>query len=139
LLFALTLFVAFNASAQLQVDNAWTRATPPGAKVAVGYMVIRNASAAPDRLVGASSAAAARVETHVTRKDGDIMRMRPVKGYDIPPRGSFELKPGAAHLMFVDIRQPFSEGERIPVRLQFENAGEVRVEFHVSPLGGHKH
>jgi periplasmic copper chaperone A len=139
LLLAVVLLVSFKALAQVKVEAAWTRATPPGAKTAVGYLVIRNPSAVPDRLVGGSSAAAARVETHVTRKDGDIMRMRQVQGYDIPAKGSVELKPGGAHLMFVDIKQPFKEGERIAVRLQFEKAGEVRVEFHVSPLGGHKH
>jgi periplasmic copper chaperone A len=139
LLFALVLLISFKAFAQVQIEHAWTRATPPGAKTAVGYLVIRNASSMPDRLVGGSSAAAARVETHVTRKDGDIMRMRQVEGYDIPAKGSFELRPGGAHLMFVDLKQPFKEGERIPVTLNFEKAGEVRVEFHVARLGVHKH
>ena len=136
----LTLLLAASpAFSQVQVEGAWTRATPPGAKTAVGYLVIRNASSTPDRLVGGSSPAAARLETHVTLKDGDVMRMRQVEGYDIPAKGRFELKPGAAHLMFVDIKRPLKEGERIPAILRFEQAGEVRVEFHVSPLGGHKH
>jgi periplasmic copper chaperone A len=133
-LFALCVFVSFEALAQVHIENAWTRATPPGAKTAVGYLVIRNASAAPDRLVGGSSAIAARLETHVTLKDGDIMRMRQVKGYEIPAKGSLELKPGGAHLMFVDIKRPFKEGERIPAILSFEKAGEVRVDFHVGRL-----
>ena len=135
LLALVLLLVASPALSQMKVEDAWTRATPPGAKTAVGYLVIRNASAVPDRLVGGSSAAAARVETHVTRKDGDIMRMRQVQGYDIPAKGSFELKPGGAHLMFVDIQQPFREGERIAAVLRFEKAGEVRVEFQVARLG----
>jgi copper(I)-binding protein len=101
-------------------------------------MIIRNKASAADRLVGASSPAAARVETHVTSKDGEVMRMREVKGYDVPAGGSFELKPGGAHLMFVDIRQPFKAGERIPATLRFEKAGEVRVEFRVEALGGPK-
>jgi periplasmic copper chaperone A len=135
----LLLVVPLTAFAQVKIENAWTRATPPGAKTAVGYLVIRNPSATPDRLVGGSSSAAARVETHVTLKDGEVMRMRQVKGYDIPAHGSFELKPGGAHLMFVDIKQPFKEGERIAATLKFEKAGEVRVEFHVGRLGAHKH
>ena len=110
-----------------------------GAKVAAGYMTIRNKAASADRLVGVASAAAARVETHVTVRDGDIMRMREVQGYDIPAGGSFELKPGGPHLMFVDIKQPFREGERIPVTLEFEKAGQVRVEFPVARLTGQRH
>ncbi|MGQ0651012.1 MAG: copper chaperone PCu(A)C, partial [Betaproteobacteria bacterium] len=98
--FLLTLMlVGANALAQVEVERAWSRATPGAARVAVGYMVLRNQAAAPDRLVSASSPAAERVETHVHVKEGDVFRMREVKGYDIPAKGSFELKPGGAHLM----------------------------------------
>jgi copper(I)-binding protein len=105
-------------------------------------MVLRNKAASADRLVSVASPAAARVETHVTLKDGEVMRMREVKGYDVPAGGSFELKPGGPHLMFVDIKQPFKQGDRIPATLKFEKAGEVAVEFRVERLGapmGHGH
>ena len=137
LLFAL--FAATPAVAQIQIENAWARATPPGAKIAAGYMVIRNQSAIPDRLIEASSPAAERVETHVTVKEGDIFRMREVKGYEIPARGSFELKPGGAHLMLVNIKAPFKEGEKVPLTLRFERAGEVRTELQVGRLGASAH
>ena len=39
-------------------------------------MTIRNKSAQPDRLIGGSSPVAAKVETHVHIKDGEILRMR---------------------------------------------------------------
>ncbi|MGH8669281.1 MAG: copper chaperone PCu(A)C [Burkholderiales bacterium] len=135
----LLLFAAAPAFSQVQIEKPWTRATAPGAKVAAGYMIMRNKSASADRLVAISSPAAARVETHVHIRDGDIVRMREVKGYDVPAGSSFELKPGGAHLMFVDIRRPFKEGERIPATLKFEKAGELRVEFHVGRLTGHGH
>jgi hypothetical protein len=123
------------AVAQIKIDNAWARATAPGAKIAAGYMVIRNGGATADRLIGVSSPAAEKVETHVTVKDGDVFRMREVKGYDIPPKGSFELKPGGAHLMFVNIKAPFKEGQNVPASLKFERAGEVKIEFRVGRLG----
>jgi len=146
-LLSLLLFVAMPAWAQVSVEKPWARATAPGAKVAGGYMLIRNAGAAPDRLVSASSPAAERVETHVHIEEGGVMKMREVKGYDVPAGGSFELKPGGAHLMFMEIRKPFVEGEKIPVTLKFEKAGEVKTEFHVGRLAapssskghGHKH
>jgi len=131
------------ALAQVEVEGPWSRATAPGARVAAGYMVLRNKSGAPDRLLGASSPAARKVETHVTVRDGDIMRMREVKGYEIPAGGTFELKPGGPHLMFVDVRQPFKEGDVIPVTLRFESVGEKKVEFRVGrgagPAPAHKH
>jgi copper(I)-binding protein len=127
------------ANAQITVQEAWMRATPPGAKIAAGYLVIRNAGAA-DRLVGASSAAAERVETHVTVREGDIMRMREVKGYDVLANGTLELKPGGAHLMFVNLKAPLKEGTTVPATLRFQRAGEIKVELQVRPLaGGERH
>ena len=136
--FALCAFtaVSFSLHAQVEIENPWARATAPGAKVGAGYFTIRNKSDKADRLVGASSAAAARVETHVVEKQGDVMRMREVKGYEVPAKGSFELKPGGPHLMLVDIRRQLKEGEKVPVVLRFQNAGEVKAELEVRPLGG---
>ncbi len=126
--------VASPAIAQITVSDAWTRATAPGAKIAAGYMTLRNASKTPDKLVAASSPAAQKVETHVTVKDGDIYRMREVKGYDIPAGGTFELKPGGAHLMLVNVTAPLKEGDKVPLTLRFERAGEVKTELHVGRL-----
>lgn len=145
-LLALILFAAFPVQAQMQIEKSWARATPPGARVAGGYMLIRNAGAAGDRLVSASSPASARVELHVHINDNGIMRMRQVAGYDVPAKGSFELKPGGAHLMFMDIKRPFKEGDTVAVKLRFEKAGEMSTEFRVGgigqtavPAGQHKH
>jgi periplasmic copper chaperone A len=139
---ALLSLVSTSVFSQVSIENAWSRATAPGARVGAGYFTIRNKSAAPDRLVGASSPAAARVETHVIEKQGEVLRMREVKGYAVPAKGSFELKPGGAHLMLVDIKAPLKEGDRVPLTLKFEKAGEVSVQLRVEPLGatpGHMH
>jgi copper(I)-binding protein len=145
-LFFALLFLAMPAWAQVQIDKPWTRATPPGATVGGGYMTIRNAGAA-DKLVGAATPVAGKVELHTHVNDNGVMRMREVKGgYDVPAKGSFELKPGGAHLMFMNLKTPLKEGDKVPVTLKFEKAGEVKAEFQVGGLGGssapamqHKH
>ena len=134
--------IASPALAQITIADAWSRATAPGAKIAAGYMTIRNASRTPDKLMSASSPAADKVQTHVTVKEGDIFRMREVKGYDIPAGGAFELKPGGAHLMLVNIKAPLKEGDKVPFTLRFERAGELKTELHVGRLtdtGKHGH
>jgi periplasmic copper chaperone A len=138
MLLLMAALAAAPAWAQVTVENAWMRATPPGAKIAAGYLTIRNAGAA-DRLLGVSSPVAERVETHVTVREGDILRMREVKGYDVPASGTLELKPGGSHLMFVNIKAPFKEGTSVPATLRFERAGEIKVEFQVRPLAGGEH
>ena len=131
--------VAAPAMAQIKVEDAWSRATPPGAKIAAGYLVVHNSGSAADRLVSVSSPAAEPVETHITVREGDISRMREVKGYEIPANGMFEAKPGGAHLMFVNIKAPFKEGATIPATLKFAKAGEIKVQFRVAPLTGDMH
>ena len=105
LLIAVLFFSATPALAQVEIVKPWSRATPPGASVAAGYLTVRNKGASADRLVAVTSPAAARVETHITVSDGSISRMREVKGYDIPAGASLELKPRGAHLMFVDVKK----------------------------------
>ena len=141
----LSLFFAISSHAQVQIEKPWARATAPGAKVAGGYMLIRNQGAA-DKLLSASSPAATKVELHVHLNDNGVMKMREVPGYEVPAKGEFELKPGGAHLMFMDIKRPFKEGEKVTVKLKFEKAGDLSAEFHVgrlgesaAPAGQHKH
>ena len=126
--------IASPAMAQVTVVDGWSRATAPGAKIAAGYMTIKNAAKTPDKLLSASSPAAEKVETHVTVKEGDIFRMREVKGYDIPAGGSFELKPGGAHLMLVNVKAPLKEGDKVPLTLRFERAGQMKAELRVGRL-----
>ena len=136
-LLLLLALAATPAAAQIAVEDAWIRATPPGAKTAAGYLVIR--ADAADRLVSVSSPSAERVTTHVTVHEGDVARMREVKGYDVPAGGTLELKPGGAHLMFVNIKAPLKEGMSVPATLKFQRLGEVKVEFQVRPLAGGEH
>jgi len=136
-LLVLLALAATPAAAQISVEDAWIRATPPGAKTAAGYMIIRADSA--DRLLSVTSPAAERVETHITVQDGDVMRMREAKGYELPANGTLQLKPGGGHLMFVNIKAPMKEGTSVPATLKFQRAGEIKVEFQVRPLAGSEH
>jgi copper(I)-binding protein len=119
----------------IQVRHPWSRATPPGANVAVGYMEIRNAGNQPDRLIAAYTSMAKRVEMHITQREGEVMRMRQVQGFDIPARERVTLRSGGSHLMLVDIAQPLKKGERFTMRLRFERAGEMDVELEVQERG----
>lgn len=119
----------------LTIKHPWTRATPPTAKVAGGFMVIENAGSAADRLTGGRVDFAARVEVHEMAMDGDVMRMRELEnGLEVPAGGAVELKPGGYHVMFMGLTAPLVEGERYRGVLIFETAGEVEVEFVVDKV-----
>lgn len=134
----LGLLVAMPAWAQLSVEQPWSRATPPGSKIGVGFMRLRNAGSAPARVVGVSSPVAGRVEMHVTTRDGDVMRMRHVSSLEIPAGGAVALKPGGAHLMLMDLKRPLKVGDRVPLTLKLEKGGDVTVELPVAALGARR-
>jgi hypothetical protein len=119
----------------IQVRHPWSRATPPGAKVAVGYMEIRNRGVQADRLLSATSAVAKRVEMHITQREGEVMKMRQVQSFEIPARERYALRPGGAHFMLVDLARPLEKGERFTMTLRFERAGELEVELEVQERG----
>ncbi|HEX5766752.1 MAG TPA: copper chaperone PCu(A)C [Burkholderiales bacterium] len=123
------------AQGDIEVREAWSRATPPGAKLGVAYMEIRNRGPQAERLIAASTPLARSVEMHVTQRDGEVMKMRQVQGFDIPARERITLRPGGSHLMLVDIAKPLEKGERFRMRLRFERAGEMEIELQVQEQG----
>ena len=122
----------------IQVRHPWTRATPPGAKVAAGYLEIRNLGKTPDRVTGAATPAAERVEFHMTTLEGDVMKMREVKGFEVPARQRLTLRPGGLHLMIIGLKQPLTMGGRVPLTLRFERAGEIKIELEVQAADSRK-
>jgi copper(I)-binding protein len=64
------------------------------------------------------------------------MKMRPVtERLTIPPSGRLVLTPGGTHMMFLQLKSPFSEGEQIPVSLDFENGGQINISLKVGGMG----
>jgi len=125
----------------LRVSNPFTRATPPGAVVAGAFMSIQNQGKEADRLVSASSPVAGVVEIHEMTMDGGLMKMRAVKGIDLKPGATVELRPGGYHIMLEDLKRPLNDGEQIPLTLTFEKGGVLEVKVNVGAMGAaaHKH
>lgn len=130
---------------QVQVDGPWVRATAPGQPNGAGYLTIRNAGQAADRLVAVKSGAAERTELHTIVNENGVARMRAVDGgVEVPAGGEVTFAPGGYHVMFMKVKGGFKEGADVPATLVFEKAGDVPVAFQVRPLsynpagsGGH--
>jgi copper(I)-binding protein len=120
----------------LTIQHPWSRETAVGQKVGGGFLIISNKGAKEDRLLSGASPVAAEVQLHTMSMDGGVMRMRQVEGgIAIPAKGALELKPGGYHIMFIGLKRPFKQGERVPVTLRFQRAGKVTVQFAVQPIG----
>jgi copper(I)-binding protein len=123
-------------SGDITIEQPWSRATPKGAPVAGGYMVIHNAGKTADRLTGGSFDFAGKVQIHeMTMQDG-IMKMRPLPaGLEIPPGGTVTLDPDGYHVMFIDLKRQLMQGETVKGALDFEHAGPVEIELKVGGIG----
>jgi periplasmic copper chaperone A len=120
----------------LVITQAWTRATPNGAKIGGGYLTIENKGATPDRLIGGSADIAGKVEVHEMAMNNDVMTMRPLgSGLAIDPGKTVKLAPGGYHLMMSDLKSPLKQGDKLPVTLEFEKAGKVTVSLDVEGIG----
>ncbi len=120
----------------ISITNAWTRVTPPGAKVAAGFLTITNNGSKPETLVSATTPIAGRVEIHSMTMSNGMMKMRALdEGLEIKPGQSVTLKPGGLHLMFLDLKQSPKNGGSVAGTLNFKNLGKLDVTYAVKPLG----
>lgn len=123
----------------VRIDQAWVRATPPGAPAGAAYLTITNTGKVPDRLLGGAAAGVKRVEIHEMSMAGGVMRMRQLPdGLPIPAGGGVSLKPGGYHIMLIGLDQPLKAGETLPLTLKFEKAGEIvlRAPIKTPPAAG---
>lgn len=119
----------------LEISLPWSRAIPPGAPVAAGFLTIRNTGDTDDRLVAIRSDAADRVEIHEVRHENGMARMRPLKdGLPLPAGETVVLKPGGYHVMFITPRDGFVARGTVTATLVFETAGSLDVVFDVRPM-----
>lgn len=127
----------------IDIGHPYARVTGPGQPTGGGYLKLDN-KGRDDRLLSARAAVSASVELHSMTMEGDVMRMRQVEGVALPAGKTVELKPGGFHIMFVGLKAPLKDGDKFPMTLKFEKAGEVEVTVNVeAPKAGaaaeHKH
>lgn len=123
----------------LRIDHPYATPTPAAARTGAVYLrTLRNTGDSADRLVGASTPAASRVELHRNAVDAQhVMRMREVPAIDLPARSELKLRQGGEyHLMLIDLKQPLVDGQRFPITLRFEKAGEREVMVWVQTRRG---
>lgn len=125
---------AFAQAPPVAVTGAWSRATPPGAEVGAVYLTLD--SPAGDRLVSASSSAAARAQVHEMTMDGTVMRMRELSGgLPLPAHQVVTLSPGGMHIMLVGLKAPLKQGGTVALHLVFQSAPPLDLVVPVAALG----
>ncbi len=116
------------------VRDAWIREPPPRSPAA-GYLIIENRGGESVALVAVATEAAEHTEIHIMEYKDDRMTMRQVAELQIPAGEEVALKPGGAHLMLMELRQPLRDGDGVELVLRFGDGTERRVLVPVQKKG----
>ncbi len=112
------------------IAAAWVRATAPGQPVAAAYMQLTSNEGGQLRDVSAD--AAAEVEVHDMRMDGEIMRMRQIHRLALPKAATVRLSPGGTHLMLLGLKRVLKPGEIVRFTLTVLDAQGHDQIVHVN-------
>jgi len=127
-LLAALLMSASVYAGDIQIENAWVRATAPGQDGAGVDMVITSKQVAT--LVGVSSPIAKTAELHSMTSEGGMMKMREVQAIELPAGKRLSLRENGYHLMLNGLKAPLKEGESVPLTLSIKlgKQGVVKIE-----------
>ncbi len=126
---------AMAESSSMAVEHAWARATPKAATTGAAYVTLVNNGTGDDRLVGASTPVAEKVQFHSETNENGVMKMRQLLTLDVSPAAPVVLKPGGIHMMLVGLKQQLKEGQALPLTLTFEKAGSIGTTARVGKIG----
>jgi len=129
---ALGLCAAFTAHAQVEVSDAWVRATGQGQKATGVFMNLTAQKAT--RLEGVKADLTGSAEVHEMKMEKDVMKMQAVKALDLPAGQTVALKPGSYHVMLMDLKAPVAEDSQVVLTLLFEDAAGVKTQKEVKAV-----
>lgn len=124
--------LAISAQAQVTVSDAWVRATVAQQKATGAFMQLK--SVKDVRLLEVRSPVAGVAEIHKMEMADNMMKMRAVDSIDLPAGKVVELKPGAYHIMLMDLKAQVKDGDVVPVTLVVEGKDKKRETIEVKAI-----
>lgn len=115
---------------KISIENPMIRPAQKCRNTGVYMSVKLPCKKATDTLLNAECELATSTELHDHIHENGIMKMRPVTNVEIK-NGEVIFKPGSLHVMLMGLKQDLKEGETIKIRLNFEKAGAVDVDYIV--------
>jgi copper(I)-binding protein len=129
----------------VEVVHPWTHATSDkGGGTTRVFMKIKNLAGAPERLVGASTPAAAKAELQEAAGDGTgtSASSKPVAAFVIGPGKDAQLTRNGPHLVLTGVKKRLAAYDSFKLTLVFEKAGRMVVDVAVEEADTeepHKH
>jgi periplasmic copper chaperone A len=127
---------AVPALADVVGSEGWSRATPPGAKEAVGYLVLTNNGDQERSLLKITSTISDEIRIHRSSINSEgVAQMWPVGFLKLGAGETLRFDPNGFHVMFASLRKPLKAGDKVPLVLQFDGGEKAfTVMLEVRPL-----
>lgn len=137
-----TLLLSSNIyAADIEIMQAWTRASAPGIDSAAVDLQLRSKQAIS--LIGAKTAVANSTELHVMQEEHGVMTMREIKSIPLPAGTLVSFSASGTHLMLIGLKKPLKAGTNVPLTLIFriseKEVIEMETEVTVKPLTSSAH
>ncbi|TAN78259.1 MAG: copper chaperone PCu(A)C [Gallionella sp.] len=121
----------------IQIGEAWARASAPGRDSANVYLSVTGKQ--PATLVGASSPASASVELRTMTHKGGTMKTHTIGSVDLPANQRIDMaSEHGPHLTLVGLKSPLKAGKTVLLTLNVEMPGKrgikVDVRAEIRPL-----
>lgn len=128
--------MAWQVSAQSQVNDAWVRATVAGQPSSGAFMTLQ--ADTDSKLLSVQSPVAKLVQIHQSSMKDDVMSMQQVESVALPAGKLVSFDPHGYHIMLMDLTAQIKEGDTVPLTLTVENTkGEketIKVEAQARSL-----
>jgi len=136
-LLAASLLSAGVYAGDIQIEDAWARATAPGRDSADVFLFITSKRDAT--LLGASSPASRSVELRTMTHKGGMMKTHTVETIQLPANKRVDMTSiHGYHLTLTGLNAPLKTGKTVPLTLNIETADKqsvkVDVQAEVKPL-----
>src|SRR3546814_17666634 len=119
LLLTAGLGLALPATAQdksaIETERPWARASIGTARPAAAYGTLVNTGSEAMRMVGVETPVAGRADTHRAVRDGEVQRLEPAEGVEVPAGDQVELAPGGWPISMKAGRTPLHKRESFRV------------------------
>ncbi len=121
---------------EVDVKDAWARATAPGqVNGSVGVVITSKKDA---RLIAVKSAVAESAEIHTMSMDNGVMQMRQLDYLELPAKQPVTLGPGGNHLMLFGLKHPLKAGTTLPLTLTVQYADkrteDIKIKAQIRSL-----
>jgi len=123
------------AEPSVRATEAWARATGPDTPAGMAFITLTNTGTEADRLVSATSPAAAKVEFHRHVHADGTMKMQRQDAVDLPPGAAVRFSPGGLHVMLDGLKARLTAGQAIPLTLTFAKSAPLTVPVPVIAQG----